>query len=277
MLFGGNMKEEKTKVIKTLGELGNVLPIHTVKQNRSFSFKEWDMDIEEKLSEIQAKAKSVGEFVRKMMNLLLDEFQGQDWEKLSEEERIISLSQIHFPNMMYLYIALRVEELGHELAFDGFTCPHCAKLITDYIADLRTLEIIIKDNEESLSQIYELKKPIMIGDKTVTELKIGITQWGSLEKVPAEKSNNGAAVKRALFESSIQGALKNGEPIDGFIDLKTVVKKLKKIDIERISKLITENNGGPDMKVGGSCPHCNAEFVKPIDWGYEIFFDSSSL
>jgi len=269
--------EEVKRTIKTLGELGNNLPIFTGKSNNSFSFKDWDMETEEKLSDLQEKSKNVGEFVRKMMNLLLDEFQGNDWNKLSEEERIITLSQMHFPNMMYLYIALRVEELGHVLGFDSITCPSCRKVINDYKADLRTLEVIMKESEESLSVDYELQRPIMIGEKPVTGLKIGVTKWGALEKVPADKASNGASVKRALFESSIQGALYNNEPIDGFVDLKSVIKSIKKLDIEKIGKIITENNGGPDMKVGGECPHCNAEFVKPIDWGYEIFFDSSSL
>lgn len=270
-------KEEPKRKIKTLGELGNCLPIFTGKENNTFSFKDWDMETEEKLSDLQEKSKNVGEFVRQMMNILLDEFQGNDWAKLSEEEKLITLSQMHFPNMMYLYIALRVEELGHELAFDAITCPSCRKLINDYRADLRTLEIIMKEDKESLSRNYDLKKPILIGDKLITGLKLGVTKWGALEKVPADKASNGAVVKRALFESSIEGALHNGEPLESFVDLKTIVKNIKKIDIEKIGKLITENNGGPDMKVGGECPHCKAEFVKPIEWGYEIFFDSSSL
>jgi len=271
------MKEEKPNT-KTLGQLGLTLPIFSGSTDRSFSFKEWDMETEEKLSDLQSKSKNVGEFVRQMMNLLLDEFQGKAWENYSEEEKIITLSQLHFPNMMYLYIALRVEELGHELSFDAITCPSCKKIIKDFIADLRTLDVICKDSEDELVKEYDLKKPIVLENgKTVTGLKIGVTKWGALESVPAEKAGNGATVKKALFESSIQGALDNGKPFEGFVDLKTLVKKIKKVDIEKIGSLITKNNGGPDMTVGGKCPHCNAEFVKPIDWGYELFFDSSSL
>ena len=270
-------KTEENKNTKTLGELGLNLPIFTGSDDRSFSFKDWDMETEEKLSDLQSKSKNVGEFVRQMMNLLLDEFQGKDWESYLEEEKIVTLSKLHFPNMMYMYVALRVEELGHELAFDSITCPSCAKQIRDFRADLRTLDIIMKDSEEDLVRDYELKKPLLLGNQTITGLKVGVTKWGALESVPAEKASNGASVKKALFESSISGATNNSEDIEGMIDFKTLIKKIKKIDIEKISKLITENNGGPDMIVGGQCPHCQSDFVKPVDWGYEIFFDSSSL
>ena len=278
-----NQTENQVDKVKstTLGALGLTLPIgQKGAKDLSFSFKDWDMEVEEKLADLQERSKNVGAFVRQMMDMLLESFCGQDWDSIPDNEKVMAMHNLHFPNMMYMYIALRVEELGNELAFDHITCPNCKRGIQNYVADMSTLEIKCKetgDEGENLEKRYELKKPILVGEKPITALKISVTQWGALEKVPAEKAGNGAAVKTAIFESSIAGAYNNDEPIEGFVDVKAVVKKLKKFDIEKLQKEITENNCGPEMLVGGECPHCKAEFVKALDWGYETFFDSSSL
>jgi len=274
-----NQEIEKVRTT-TLGELGLNLPIfQNGAKDRSFSFKDWDMETEEKLSDLQERCKNVGEFVRQMMDMLLDEFCGKPWDSYPEAERIMAMNNLHFPNMLYMYIALRVEELGHELHFDQIGCPNCKRPIKNWVADLRTLEVKCKDTDEegNLEFVYTLKKPILINGEMVTELKCSVTQWGALESVPSEKAGNQASVKSAIFNSSIKGGLNNGEPFKGFIDLKTVVKKIKKFDIEKLQKEISLNNCGPDMAVGGECPHCKTEFIKPLEWGYDSFFDSSSL
>ena len=176
-----------------------------------------------------------------------------------------------------MYIALRVEELGHELHFDQIVCPNCKRTIKDYVADLRTLKVDCKDKDGKFEFIHELRKPILLNGNTITELKCKVTQWGALETVPSEKATNQASVKTAIFNSSIIGALSNGEPLKGVVHLKEVVKKIKKFDIEKLQKVIGENNCGPDMVIGGNCPHCETDFVKPLEWDYESFFDSSSL
>lgn len=277
--------EEKKESLRksTLGELGNTLPIFDGADNLTFSFRDWDMDVEEQLSDLQEDAPNVGAFVRSMMDLLLDEFKGKDYQSLSKEEKVMALSQLHFPNMMYMYMALRVEELGHELHFDTVKCPHCAKDNKDFIADMRGLDVDCKDKEHEMTVDYELKKTISLenpngGPATlVTGLKVGISKWDSLESVPTEKAGNGGYVKKAIFNSAIIGAYNNGELIEKFIDVKTLVRKIKKFDIERIGKKIVVNNAGPDMKLSGSCQFCRKDFETQINWGYESFFDSSSL
>ena len=277
-------KAEKQKSRKTtLGELGLTLPIYDGSEPRSFSFKEWDMDTEEQLSDLQEDASNVGHFVRSMMDLLLDEFKGKDYQTLSKEEKTMALSQLHFPNMMYMYMALRVEELGHELHFDSVSCPHCNKENKDFVADMRGLDIECKDVDHEMTVDYELKKVITManpngGSPTViTGLKIGISKWDSLEAVPTEKATNTGFVKKAIFNSAIIGAYNNGKLIEKFIETKELVRKIKKFDIERIGKKVVDNNAGPDMKLSGTCQHCRKDFETQINWGYESFFDSSSL
>lgn len=276
-------QEEKNKRKTTLGELGLTFPIYDGSENLSFSFKEWDMDIEEKLSDLQEDSSNVGKFVRSMMDLLLDEFKGKDYQEMSKEEKIIALSQLHFPNMMYMYMALRVEELGHELNFENIQCPHCSKQIKHYVADLRTLDVFCKDEDHEQVVSYELKKPITMEDpnggkaKIITGLEISISKWDSLENVPQEKAANSGFVKKAIFNSAISGCTNNEKPVEGFIEMKALIRKIKKVDIERIGKKIVENNAGPDMKVALNCKYCRKDFEKQVSWEYESFFDSSSL
>jgi copper chaperone CopZ len=281
------VKPENGEVEKSrrtnLGTLGARLPIFDGCETPTFSFKEWDMDIEETLSDLQEQSANVGTFVRSMMDLLLDEFKGKDYQSLSKEEKLITLSQLHFPNMMYMYMVLRVEELGHELHFDSVQCPHCKKKIENFVADLRGLDVECKDKEHEQTVKYELKKPITMPGingapaKVVTGLLLSVSKWDALESVPTEKAANAGYVKKAIFNSAITGCTNNGELVEGYVDLKSLVKKIKKFDIERIGKEIVNNNAGPDMKISGNCQFCKKDFETQINWGYESFFDSSSL
>lgn len=276
-------QEEENKTKTTLGALGLKLPIYDGSDDLTFSFKEWDMDVEEQLSDLQEDSSNVGTFVRSMMDLLLDEFKGKDYQEMSKEEKVMALSQLHFPNMMYMYMALRVEELGHELSFDNVQCPHCSKQIKNYVADLRTLDVFCKDKEHKQIISYELKKPITIEDtnggkaKVITGLEISVSKWESLENVPQEKASNSGFIKKAIFNSAITGCTNNGEPVEGIVVFKDMIRKIKKVDIERIGKAIVENNAGPDMKVGLNCKYCRKDFERQVSWEYESFFDSSSL
>lgn len=274
-------KPEISKKVKQ-DDLGLTFPIHNDKfKDQTFSFLDWDMDMEETLSDLQNEhSHNVGLFVRHMMNVLLDTVHGKDYQTLNNEEKVMMLSQMDFPNMMYMYVALRVEEMGEDLLFENITCPNqsCKKLIERFVADLRTLDIICKDEKHPKTIKYELKRPIKLENvkDVITGLELGITKWDSMEKIPSDKAGNEGFIKKTMYQSSIVTPLTNGEPTEGFVDMKTLVRKIKKKDQAKLGNALAENNGGVEMIVSGECPHCKAEFVKPIEWGYDSFFGSSS-
>lgn len=280
------VKEKKLKEmyrVTTLGELGAKLPIAprgidgAILKDRDFSFREWDMEAEEKISQLQKDSINVGDFTNRMLCLLLDQFCGQDFQSKRPEAQTLLLNQLEFPNIMYMYVFLRVEELSQYLKMD-VGCPNCKKLIENYMVDLEDLEIHVKDTEHTRVQEYTLVKPIRLEDgKIVTGMMIDVAKWDSLESASRDIIENGGKMKAMLFKSSISGVLEAKGPIDGFISTEKLIKKIKKIDIEKISNLVIKNNGGPSMVVGGKCPHCRTEFLKPLDWRYDYFFDSSSL
>lgn len=278
-------KKEETLNYKkvTLAELSNNLPIirRTVDgkpiEKRNFSFIEWDMTIEEKLSDLKQKAKSMGEYVTNMLNMLLADFCGQDFQKLSKEEKILALSQLEYSNIIYMYVYLRVEELGDELRLD-VQCPHCLKMNKDFVCSLNDMDVHVKDAEHARTVDYDLKKPITIDEKIVTGLKLDIAKWEAMEKADPDQSDNSAKVKQLIFNSSIAGAyVEDGKPFPGYADIGRIVKGMKKIDIERLSGVITKNNCGPAMMVKGDCVHCRKEWFKELNWSYDYFFANSSL
>lgn len=269
--------------ITTLGELGPNLPVipkdssGALLKDCSFSFNEWDMETEEHLSDLQKKSKNVGEFVNKMLGVLLADFCGIDFQSLKSEEKLLKISQLEFSNVMYMYMYLRYDELGSSLRFD-LTCPTCKRNIKDFVADLGDLEVHTKDHETEYKLAYELKRPIIIPDVgTITKLIFGPSKWEAMEKQTKESVSNEGKMKRQMFHSALEGVEGSEGKFEKFVDMQTVLGKLKKVDIELAMKAVVENNAGPHMVVAGKCPHCESEWFRQLDWGYESFFDSSSL
>lgn len=278
------VKAEKKAFRKTtLGELGANLPIVRRMADgkpieaRNFSFLEWDMATEEKIADIKKNAKSAGQFVNAMFGLMLDQFCGQDFQSKSKEDKLITINQLEFSNVMYLYIYLRVEELGDEMRLD-VACPHCSKLNKDYRCSLNSLDVDVKDPDHEHKKVYDLRKPIELNGKMVTALEIDVAKWSFMESAEPEIAENEAKMKALLFRSSIVGAFEGeGKRFEGFVDQESIVKKIKKVDIEKLALTIAENNCGPKMVISGDCVHCKKEWFKPLNWSYDYFFDSSSL
>lgn len=265
----------------TLKELGNNLPVLPYQQGkplekRSFSFFEWDMEMEEKVSDIKKKSKTTGDFVSGVLATLVSDICGYDFAEMKDPEKKLMLHQLEFPNIMYLWVALRYEEVGEDLTLD-VTCPACMKMNKEFQCDIGDMEISVKDAEHNRDFEYELKKPIVIGDHTITGLKVDVSKWSALDGKESDIMSNAAKLKKSIFESSIVSCLSADGPIEGFVDMDQVIRKLKKRDMEKLMRETLLNNGGPELVIGGKCVHCDAEWVKPLDWSYEYFFDSSSL
>lgn len=287
--------------VTTLKELGPNLPIPmkqadgTTVAKRSFSFLEWDMEMEEILSKAKTKAKTVGLFVNDMMGFILDDLCGISFQDMDPTHRVLKISQLEFSNIMYMYIYLRVEELGPTIRMD-VGCPSCGQLNKDWRGSLNDLEVRVKDPDvpavegkgdkkgkdaikgHPRTSDYEFRKPLLMEDKKIlTGVTLDIGKWEAMEQADAEIAKNPAKMKRLLFESSMVGVLDKDGPVQGFYDMQTVIGKLKKIDIEMCMMEMVENNAGPIMAIQGECVHCGTEWFKELDWSYDYFLDSSSL
>jgi len=267
-----------------LADLGPHFPIPPrfrdgkISENTSFSFIPWDMEVEEKLADLMESSKTVGQFVSSMMGLLLDQFCGMDFQSKSKEEKVLLINQLEFSNVMYMYIYLRVDELGKELRLD-VTCPRCKKLNKDYVADLETLDVEIKSpNIHPRTITYQLVRPITLEDgQIISAIEFDVNKWEYMERVTQEIAKNAAKMKSLMFENAIVHMKVGDQPVKGFHEVKNTLKKLKKVDIEKAMEMVVRNNAGPDMKIGGNCVHCQGEWFRALDWRYDSFFDSSSL
>jgi len=277
--------ESKLFKTTTLKEFGPNFPVirrdsegKTI-EKRGFTFNEWDMEMEETLSKMKGQAESTGKFVNDMMGTMFADFCGTDFQSLDDETRQLRINQLEFPNVMYAYIHLRVQELGPEMKID-VGCPACGKLNKDFTFSLEDMDVRVKDADHPRTVLYELKRPIILEDKQIiTGVTLDVAKWDAMERADVEVRVNSAKMKWLLFESAIAGVnnAKGPLPPDEFVDIKTVIKKLKKVDIELCMAKLVENNGGPLMATSGKCHYCKTEFWKELDWRFDYFFDSSSL
>ena len=275
----------------TLGALGPELPVYRLDskknpiQDLEFSFLTWDMEMEEKLSERAEKSKSVGTFINEMMCMLLDRFCGEDFQSLNPANKALMMNQLEWPNMMYLYIYLRVEVLGSDYSLN-LICPNtrCGKPIEDYVVNLEDVDVHEKafDFESNIPinpriAKYELIKPILFNDLTITAFEFDVSKWDYMERSDSKDGESAAGLKKLMLKSSISGFFTGEERVSKFLDPQSVMKKMQKIDIEKSIRLITENNAGPTPLLQGECPYCKTQWTKVLDWSYRSFFDSSSL
>ena len=276
------MKElVRTTTLKELDQDLPILPLLKGEKNkfekeRSFSFLEWDMKLEEEFAKLQEENISQGQLVNKILCRLLDQYCGRDFQKLSDNEKMLIINQEYFANVIYMYTYLRVEELGHELILN-VACPYCKKEVNKYECDLRTMDVDCKDKENKRVHEYNLKKPILYKGKVITGFKYDLAKWDFIEGIKADKNLSNTLFKKRMFYSSIVGFLDSKGLIETFIDKKEVIDKMKKYDIEKFLIVISENNGGPSMVTQVDCPHCSNTFQKIIDWSYQNFFGISSL
>lgn len=275
------MKESENAI--TLRDLGYQLPVPVATKRPSFAFKTWRMPEEKKISEIRARNKNFGKQVRESFDFMLKEFDGQKWDSLDANSRKLLLNQMPFANMFYMWIMLRIDALGEKLKMQDMECPHCQANISKFEADLLSMEVKCSGLNEKLENIphepkavYELKKPIEVGEVTVTKIFHGFTPWDSMERLPSEGKPNMGAVKEQMLKSSYLGAGIEGSDKEVALAKEAVLEALSKRDIEGYYTAIDAHNGGPVLVLNYDCPHCEKEVSQGLNWTYDYFFVSSS-
>jgi len=282
------MKKEKN--IKTLRELDRMLPIGLKERpewsfkprDNSFKFKDWGFEQEEEISKLKNKETSSGSFATKVLTMMLDELGGQKWDKMGDE-RILVLSRMAMSDVLYMYIYLRIEALGHEFAFSNLVCPHCNHEHGEFVVDLRDLDVDVLDKDEDIEHVeeYILKKPIKFehmgsDGKKITEkiasLKLTRSKWSVMEELSGENVQNAAKSKMCLLKDCIVGY---NDSIGYVPD--EIIKSIKKLDFERLDRMIARINKGPTVVITDDCKNCGKKWSRQINWSYDYFFGSSSL
>ena len=223
---------------------------------------------------------------------MLSEWNGKEWLKIEENERITLVNRLPWATVFYMYIWLRIDALGEDMKMHKFDCPSCGAAIKDMIADLNTIEVktagykMIDNTDSEIPQYeedpdfpregsYDLKKPFTVGEVKVTGLKFGFTTWNAMEKLNSSDRNEGA-VKEAMMRASLLKAITE-EGGEVALDKNKILNGMTKRDIEGYYDKLDEFNGGPKLALEIECPSCGSHHEMPFNWTYDYFFGSSSL
>jgi hypothetical protein len=270
---------EKNTILPTkkvlLKDLGATLPIiDKKKSNNTFSFLDWGFEEEKKIARLKEKKPSIGKFVSEVLCLMLKSFCGEDFSSKDEKAKLLVLNQQPIGNILYMYLFLRYDQLGSSLKMN-FQCGRCGHKIPEYIADVGHIDVNCKQGDYSDTTSVKLLKPITLdkGDQLIEEVTMTLAKWDVMEHVDGLSSRDEGSIKEHTFRNSIVGA----KGVQGIFQPDDIIKKLKKIDIERLTKALTDHNGGPEIKADVECDRCKFQFEQQIDWSFDSFFGIGSL
>jgi hypothetical protein len=260
----------------SLKELGQNLPVPVDgKKNLSFSFKSWGLDEEKEIGEMKRKSQYMGPFISKVLSHMIEDLCGEKFSKMDENARELLLSKMPMMNVLYLWIYLRYDQLDEMIRLD-VGCPGCGRMNKNFVASLSGLDVDVPEKADDPIAQYKLKKPFKLTDKDAEltkVLKFSRTPWFAMDTADDEVTTNQGMIMELMFSKSIVGT--DGE--EGFIDLESINKKIRKRDFEFLSNAIQKHNAGPSLAIEGKCHYCPTKFYRQLDWNYDTFFGSSSL
>ncbi len=275
---------------KTIRELGRMLPIGLKASEQfkfkpkdgSFKFKDWGFKEEEEIAKLKQDESSSGRFATRVLDLMLEELGGLKWSEM-DETRLLVLNQACLSDMMYMYIHLRIDSMGHEFAFSHLTCPFCGHDHEEYVVDLRDLDVDCSPKDDPVDSTidYKLLKPFSWEhnskagkvEEKIESLKIRRSPWQVMEEITGETAQNEGLTKRVIIKGSLQGY----NDTEGYVDDEKIIGRLQKADYERIDRVIARHNAGPTISVSDKCESCGKKWAQQINWSYDYFLASSSL
>lgn len=262
-----------------LKDLGAQLPLGIVDAAKTYhkgiAARVWKQGTERELGDLRDKNRdeNFAQHVSIILGTMLTKIGNQDLEGKELEAKTVLVSQMYMADVLYAYIWLRVESLGHNLNVD-IKCPSC-KGEFPFSADLNTLEVTCVDALEEALWNYQLKHPIKIRGRECKAFRLGPTRWCSLENTGGSEFNT-AQTKADVVRNSIHEVGYDGENFEALPVSESELDELSKFDFETLVHLVDKNSIGPDMSISDKCRLCSRPFTTSIDWGYESFFAFSS-
>lgn len=264
-----------TKSKLLLKDLKNKLPIEDKsKQDQTFTFRDWGMPEEKHIAKLKDKNPSIGKFINKVFCYMLATLNGEDFQVLSEEQKMLRINQMPMGNVFYMYLYLRYDQLGNDIVM-SLECPICSYKTKEFIADIGDVDVDCKIGNYDETFIYTLRKPVTLdkGNQLIEKLKLGLAKWNVMERADDQASANQAIMKELTFRNSIVSI----EGIDTPMVPDQIISKLRKIDIEYIQRMLSEHNAGPTIVIDAECSKCGKSHLRAIDWSYDNFFGIGSL
>lgn len=263
----------------TLLDYGHALPIGVVETSpprleKTFAFRPYRTRDEKRIEKSRSKKGHPAQDVVTVLSEMLTHWGPYVWEELDDAKKKSILRNSFMCDVLYAYVALRVEALGETLALQT-TCAACDHE-WEWKADLRSVEIVTADRVEALSRTFDLRHPVSLGGRTFARLGLQPPTWGAVLAIREEKRRAGVgAVKIAMATGAIRYLI--GDDGETLPAAASTLDELSKIDLERLVSEIDTVFPKVDISLEMVCPSCEHSQTYPLQWAFDFFFGGSSL
>lgn len=264
---------------QTMADLGATLPIGIPSPDgtlsKGFKLRPFRLKEERELSILREKRHSppltLGRFVSHVLAMMVEQVGPHNLQVMSEPERLLLFGSMAMPDVMYMYLQLRKESMGDDVAFKA-ACGRC-KHEWDFTASLSTLEVRVVAAIKEVASAHTLVSGFPYKGEVRKVVKLGVPSWNTME---AQDVTNEGAMKMAIIQAAITGM--EGVKQEEFTPLPpTILDEMTKRDAEVLAKVISERTPGPQLAVEADCPKCSHHMNHAINWSYDSFFSASSL
>lgn len=264
----------------TLGAIGKMLPVGIHRGgvlHKRFDFCMVNSRVERELEEQRRRRNiGVGDFMTGVLCRVLTRLGHHDgFQELDDDERRLVIHHLTQPDVMYLWLALRVHVLGKDCKFQ-FRCPACDHKWT-YIVDLEETDVRYAERPDQLSTLLELKDGFDSPAGRIEAVHVSPPPFSSYVEASAPKGKKGVSpnfgdIKAAMIAGSITAS--DGRPIPSRM---SAIEEMSKYDVELVMQVIDDELPGPDMILQIDCPECGEDFRNPLQWDWDFFFGKASL
>ena len=272
--------EDEPDELPSIRDVGQSLPIGyydaSGKLHRDFSVVDWDWEVEEELGELAEKNEDMGMgvYISEVIGTAISKLGELDFTRLKRSQRRLVISRLFYSDAIYVYVHARIAALGAHIRFERFKCEKCRKP-TDFVGDLRTLEVKAYPEGELPRKTVELERAFTYGGKEIEKVVVGPLKWAFMETDDVSNLTNPAKFRLHTLRNGIVGleGIDEGIPI---VLTREHAKSLGPAAINRLVREIDSLGGGAVMECAGQCISCRTEFRRAIDWTYDNFFGRSS-
>ena len=272
--------------IKKLKDLGARLPIGVLREGvllKDFSLREYFSPLEKAFGKwkVEHAADPNSTHLTKLLALLLTKLGGESFLHNPDDDppdaakEMYRISQCYMPDVIYMYVFARVQELGHELKYPiAHGCGYVGT--ADY--DLRELEVVCCEDPSELLRSIQLVHGVKHGGEICKKAYVQPMKWYHMETPEAEEAQKDLTLmKLYLTERSMMLETKVKDEIVQVVPNELSLSTLRKLDTELLARGVSDLNLGARLVSEGKCPKCKEDFFQPMDWTYDNFFDESSL
>ena len=269
----------------TLGEYGQKLPIGVMDGgtlNRDFTLRTYKSAIDRHLGnwdeanegKYQLPATMLAARITKFMTLICESFGGAaiplDTDGNSGAEHEARFYQYYLEDILYAYVYARMI-MDHRLEI-SFTCSEC-KTTQRRMFDLRTLDVEVVEDGDSIEQWVKLKHPFKTRTgEQVRKVRVYPASWSAMTQ-PGVFSGSMSHRNYSALSSCISGI----DCVEGDYRLtKKELDELSHVDGITIGRLAGITSSiGIDFRTNIECSKCKSIHTGMLDWTFDYFFGSS--